>query len=695
MKKIILLIIVLCIAVYSNTQVERLVKKSENLFTKNPIASLDTAKIALSIAKKIKNDSLISIAMLRLAEINSYFSFYDNAQKYYDSVIYHYSSDKIILSKSFYNLGILYLNKNEFEKSREYFYKANEIYYEFQDYIKLSNGLNQIAISFLEEVKNNENIELNNELEKASFYADSSKKLILKNNYNRNLINSKILNGKIEVLKGDFKSAIRIFNATNELLNDLSNENDSLYSDLEFKNIEIEILRNIANSHKNRGNLREAVNNYLKAKNIIEKYLNINEDIILSNQNYVYDNINYQMINHLIDILNDLIKVYGDKINDDISLEVKFQKINQYSNYLINLQQILYKNQIIQNILTKENTNIKEENIEIENENLELDEKNVDLKEDKQIIEKWLFFLILATILLVFVVILIYRGFQHKRKSNKILSEKNDKIENLNKELKINNIKITDSIKYAKKIQDAVLLEKEEIDSIFPENFILYEPKDLVSGDFYWFDKINEERIAILADCTGHGVPGSYMSLIGHTFLTEIIHDKGITSPKKILELLDINIRKALKQDKENSKSNDGMDIVVISHNVSNDKLLFAGAKRPLYLVKDNNLREIKGTRRSIGGRKNSKLKEKDYEEQVIENYKDYTIYLTTDGYSDQNSPDGKKFGLKRLKETLVEINKHKNLKTQKDDLAYILQMFRQNEELRDDVSIIGLKLNE
>ncbi len=223
--------------------------------------------------------------------------------------------------------------------------------------------------------------------------------------------------------------------------------------------------------------------------------------------------------------------------------------------------------------------------------------------------------------------------------------EKNKIIEHKNKD-------ITDSINYAERIQVGLLPSEARIREKLPQHFILYRPKDIVSGDFYWFGSVGNKSIIAVADCTGHGVPGAFMSMIGHNLLNQIILRMGITVPGEILTHLNNNLKIAFRQS-EHSKTNDGMDIGLCCI-TDNTILEYAGAQRPLWLVRNNELTDTRGNPTPIGGITEENFA---YTTHRFEIQKGDSFYASSDGYQDQfGGPKGKKFMTKRLKEILVQM---------------------------------------
>jgi PAS domain S-box-containing protein len=253
---------------------------------------------------------------------------------------------------------------------------------------------------------------------------------------------------------------------------------------------------------------------------------------------------------------------------------------------------------------------------------------------------------------------------------------------------------ITGSINYAKTIQDALLPSKRMLNEHF-ENFILYRPKEIVSGDFYWTSTItyeNDKRYCFLAvvDCTGHGVPGAFMSMIGMQLLNQIVNEQKIISPQDILNNLDAAIKKALKQNI--TENNDGMDMSIIRIEMNSDKLtpiVFAGAKRPIIWINNNNLEFVNGTRRSIGGAvsRNPHV----FENKFLNVEKNDTIYLYSDGFIDQNGPNRKRYGTARFIEFIKNISGY-SFADQQLELNTQLDKFMEGQAQRDDITIIAIK---
>lgn len=256
--------------------------------------------------------------------------------------------------------------------------------------------------------------------------------------------------------------------------------------------------------------------------------------------------------------------------------------------------------------------------------------------------------------------------------------------------------KIVDSITYAQRIQQSILLEEEEIQKHFPDCFIYYQPKDIVSGDFYWFAQIQDKIIIAAIDCTGHGVPGAFMSMIGNTLLNQIVNEKGVTIPADILKHLNQGIYQALRQGKEGPLSLDGMDMALCSIDFKNAEIQFAGAQNPLYIVTGNEVEIIKGDIYGIGGggflSKKFDLTKREYTNHTIPVKKEMSIYLLTDGYMDQfGGDDERSFGRQKFKELLLS-SQHLTMREQKTFFESAHIEWKGSFPQLDDILIIGIR---
>ena len=264
-------------------------------------------------------------------------------------------------------------------------------------------------------------------------------------------------------------------------------------------------------------------------------------------------------------------------------------------------------------------------------------------------------------------------------------------IDNQKKLLELKNEDIVSSINYAKRIQQAILPNDETIQRGIPLSFILYKPRDIVSGDFYWFSEIADNSyIMVVADCTGHGVPGAFMTVIGSNLLTQIITENKITTPSSIMVELDNHITATLKQEKKHNQIiQDGMDLSLLKVNRDKKEFIYTSAKRPAIFIRNGEMKELKGSKNSLGGLRSG---EKIFDEIKVNYEEGDMIYLFTDGYIDQFGGEGnKKFMIKRLRELLIEINQLP-MPEQKQRLDSAITKWVGNNEQTDDIQIMGIR---
>lgn len=290
------------------------------------------------------------------------------------------------------------------------------------------------------------------------------------------------------------------------------------------------------------------------------------------------------------------------------------------------------------------------------------------------------------------IVVVIWMFVKGRADAEEEIKKQRLQLEQSNKEIQLRNKDVTDSINYAKRIQYAVLPQEESIYRSIPLSFIFYKPKDIVSGDFFWFHEINkEEYILVCADCTGHGVPGAFMTVIGSSLLNQTIIDNKIFKSSDILQELDKLINFTLKQEKDRDISvQDGMDLTLIKVNRTKKELVITSAKRPVIFIRNKELTEIKGSKFSLGGMRTG---DKLFDEEVINYQEDDILYLFTDGYADQfGGEKAKKFSSKRLRELFLDIHRLP-MTEQKVKVAKTTADWQGNLEQIDDMLVVGIKL--
>lgn len=252
------------------------------------------------------------------------------------------------------------------------------------------------------------------------------------------------------------------------------------------------------------------------------------------------------------------------------------------------------------------------------------------------------------------------------------------------------NKKISDSINYAKRIQNAILPDSRIISKTLLDSFILYKPRDVVSGDFPWFVHLNDHIYIAAVDCTGHGVPGALLSLIGYFLLNDIVKSRNVTDPGKILDLLDEGVTQTLRQDEDSSMTKDGMDIGLCRINTKTKTVEYAGAHRPLYVMNKGVMEEVKGDKFPIGG--GVAKNQTSFTSTKIKLQEGDSIYFSSDGYPDQfGGADVRKFGSKRVRD-LIESIHHMPANQSAQIFDQKWEDWRGTQKQTDDVLMIGIK---
>jgi ligand-binding sensor domain-containing protein/serine phosphatase RsbU (regulator of sigma subunit) len=272
------------------------------------------------------------------------------------------------------------------------------------------------------------------------------------------------------------------------------------------------------------------------------------------------------------------------------------------------------------------------------------------------------------------------------------VEERTKEVVKQKQEIEHKNVEITDSIKYAKNIQEALLPSLAEVEKAFDDCFVLYLPKDIVSGDFFWFHENEKYKYIAAADCTGHGVPGAFMSIVGNTLLNEIVEQGGAMLPGDILLELHKGVKNALSSSEKESQRRDGMDISLVAISKKENKLEYAGANRPLWIYKnEKSLEIIKATKSPIGGLELED--ERKYVNHTIEVSKGDSIYIFSDGFADQfGGPNGKKLMVANMQKVITE-NLSLTFTQQKQKIRKTFEDWKAEHEQVDDVLVIGVRI--
>ncbi|MCK4922453.1 MAG: tetratricopeptide repeat protein [Bacteroidales bacterium] len=658
--------------VEANQNVDTLLSVAVNIWTSAPDSALAYALAAkkLSIDQGNKHNEaqalkIIGLSRYMLGEIVGCARSFEDALKIFEEINY-----KEGIANMCSNLGGIYTQQGYEVRALEISMRARDIAFEISDTLTIVSALNNIGLLYSKK--------------------DVTKDLALEN-YKRALelsesagikdgIGSQSLNiGEIYLNQGKTEVALEYFLKSIDAFEDINSINITnalnylgkvyvIYEDydraFQYQQESLEISKRFgAKLNTAEALLALAETYYITGK--YNKALDYNEQarVIASETGAIFSEMSaVEALAKIYHSLSDFDKAYSFLTNAWVLKDSIYAEKNQEQ---INKLRIQYElNDMLQ-----------------ENEFLRRDIELQALKNSQQKI--FILALFLGIGLTFFFVIFLFRmNKQKKKKANEILGEQNIMISGQKKE-------ITDSIKYASRIQRAVLTPEDEISKMLPDHFILYRPRDIVSGDFYWITKIKERIMCINADCTGHGVPGAFMSMLGIAFLNEIISRNPDIDANDLLNELRDHIIDSLRQRGKAGGSQDGMDLAAMIIDNKKSLLQFAGANNPLLLYRKGKLIEYKPDKMPIGIHERAG---KSFTNHIIKLRKNDVVYTFSDGFPDQfGGPKGKKFMTKNLKHTLEDIHKIP-MSDQKLKLEKILDDWMAGVDQIDDILVIGIR---
>ncbi|TSJ42517.1 tetratricopeptide repeat protein [Fluviicola chungangensis] len=592
-------------------------------------------KESLKLAHKYKQDSIASLMDNNIGIAYDYKGDYSQALSHFYRAlrvaerIKDRDNEAYILS----NIGLIYNNEKLYEKALEYHQKSLKIRREINHKKGISASINNLAIVFMDQ----------KQYEKAIHYYNQSVAIDL-----------------------ELKDSIGLADDYNNLGVCYQNKKDfgkSEYYHLKSLEIKQKLKQNlgIATSKLNlgvvalkQGQLAKAGNYLSEAETLAQKLgtKEILKSVYQSLSDLGYEKKDFEMaydylvkfreIEKELDNEENIRKQTQEEMNYTFDKERETQRLNQLATALENKK-----------------------------------------KQEQALIINWAI-AIVGMLILGFSFVL-YRRWNEVKKQKLIIEEKNRQVEEKNHE-------ILDSINYAKRIQTAILPSNQLRERVLPEHFVLYEPKDIVAGDFYWLEETKDSIIFAVADCTGHGVPGAMMSVICHNALNRSVKEFGLRDPGLILDKTREFIVDELSKEEEDIEISDGMDISLCTWNKDTNEITWAGANNPLWIWKkeSQDIMEIKPNKQPIG----KHFDMKPFTTHSVELQKGDRIYLITDGYADQfGGPESKKFKAKNLKNLLVQISNEK-INQQIEILRSTFFKWKGDLEQIDDVCIMGIEIN-
>ncbi len=626
---------------------------------------------ALKAAEKANNKEQIGYSSINIGNVYVYQTNYQEAIDYFNKALKTAQSlgNKGMIAYCYVNLGRAFRSQKKYKEARQYYTKALSIRKELKD----ASGILTSEVDLAEVYRLEKNYQ--KALEYFSIAVSDAEKV---NNQGalvyslNNIANIYKATNELDRAKGYAESSLKIA-STLGLLNDVR-----------------KALLNLSEIHKQQGNFEQAYQYHIR-------YIEVKDA--------VFSEGNTRKIARLQS------KYESEKRETQLRLEKKIHEeeskrktiiIYSFVGGLVLLSLLVLGQYINNRQKNKLNLLLSQRNTELATQQIQITEKNKTLEEQRN-----------------------------------ALDQKSSALEKANTEITRKNKDIIASMNYAQRIQQAMLPLENNIRSVLPDHFILFKPRDIVSGDFYWFAKIEshvsrkiysqqtksiappladdagsesntfatvspevDKAVIAAVDCTGHGVPGAFMSLIGNELLNEIIMIRGITKPSKILEELQQGVRTVLQQ--KDTKNQDGMDIAICTIDLVPDnfpnqqyvpKLQFAGAGNPLIYIQNNEMNRIKGSRISVGGYRNFKIVPDQFDNHVIALEQPTTFYIFSDGYQDQFGGNGtRKFMAKRFRQLLLDVHKLP-IEEQKLRLETTLAQWQGDLDQVDDILILGVQL--
>lgn len=675
---------------------------------------------ALENDRKLNNQKGEALSLNNIGNVYLKQGQYDKAVSNYEQSleIRQEIGDKVGIASSLNNLGLVYRSQGDADRALVYYQNAYKIFEQIDDRVGLANALNNIGIvhrgnrnqeqaleSFLRALElfrqlGNRLGEANTLNNIGNIYYQQQKFEQALEFYEKSLVISESIGDKSSAAEkySNIGGVHLVLGDTSKALNSTINAL-KLQKEIGDEHGQISTLNNLGAYHIEVKAFEKSLGYFLAADKLQKRIGDHTySTVTLTSIGEIYQAQGKPKLglNYLWRALSearrygsteDEISVY-DKLSQTYADLGDFEKSYQYQQRAKNVRDSLDRivsSRDLAEMQIKFETEQKQREIEL----LSKEKEVQDLKITKQNTVRNM--IIAVAVLALLMLALIYARYRTKKKANEELDRKNQEIEQQKKTVEEKNWEITSSIEYAKRIQDAVMPTMRQIHAAIPDCFVFYRPKEIVSGDFYWFSE--NEGVAFIAavDCTGHGVPGAFMSMIGNDHLNQIINVEKCKEPDEILNRLHHEIQITLKQKHGVTDNHDGMDIALCAINKAKNRLLFASANRYLYFIRNGELTETKGDHFNIGGIMHEDVRHYNLHEIPLQ--KGDVFYVFSDGVSDQfGGENSKKFGYKRLKQTLLDMHR-KPMDEQKAEFERTLADWMGDNDQIDDFLLIGIHI--
>lgn len=651
---------------------------------KNEELTLKLVNYALVASKKQKNEFYTAFFSSILADKYELSGNYNDALKYYEESLNIYqkldSLKKVADIKN--NIGRVYEKKSLLDKAMTYYFESLKIREKINDKKGIASSYNSIGlinyylgnyVNALDNFYRSLSIikELKHHMGLATVYNNIGLVYIDKNQYDSALSNfttSLKFYEQIEYLYGIATSYLNIAICLYGK-NDLNTAEKYFLKSIEIKN-EIGDKLGLISAYISLSVLYQKKELFNKAIHYVQKAINLGEEIE-----------NIEGLSRAYHVLSEIYKQTG--------------------NYKLAYETFVKHNNLKDSIINENSTKIinsLQEQFEAEKRKKDIQLANSKIKQQSLLI----YGAAIVIALILSLTIIIFRNYRQRKRANILLSKQNEEISKQKDIIQQRNKDILDSITYAKRIQEAILPPVQYMSSYLKNMFVFFKPKDIVSGDFYWFVPVDDTILFAVVDCTGHGVPGAFMSIVGYISLNQIIKEKNLIEPGEILNNLNELVQQALRTSEQEIK--DGMDIALCALNTKTKVLKFAGANNPLYIIRSKNknslsdkklesdnfvVYEVKANKQPIGAH----IHNNSFNTNELHLSEGDTIYIFSDGYADQfGGSKGKKLKYKMFKEKLIEIQQFE-MNEQKKHLHLFFDEWKGEFEQVDDVCVMGVKV--
>jgi serine phosphatase RsbU (regulator of sigma subunit)/Tfp pilus assembly protein PilF len=679
---------------------------------------------SVNVAEKIENTKSITSGYMNIGVTHVKQSNYDSALFYYQKVLEMAEStqDSFTSARCFGNIGEVNWYMGNFDKSVEYYLKQLKFSELKNDQVGMMMCYNNLGALFSAQL----------DYDKSIFYFEKALKIIEFLGDKRSILACTNNIGIIYYEKGDTETALKYYKKALAISEEVGDKVGASYS-----------LNSIGIVYSGKHDFTKAIEYFLKLLTISKEIGDKNgtsmalgnlagAHIALADSFKNDQNLKREHLNKAIEYgslaftisneINALPAVYSNakELFKAHKASGNILKAIEYAEIMISTKDSLFryeKTKAIADMQTKYQTEKKQQ--EIEKQQLRIDKQDVEMR--RQRLQRN--FSITGALLLALLVLVVYRGYKQKKESNYIITEKNALLEQANEEIaaqrdlvveqkehiEIIHEELTSSIRYARRIQGAVLPSTEQMNELLGDHFVLFKPKDIVSGDFYWATRVKQWLVFCVADCTGHGVPGAFMSMLGVSFLNEIVHKEHVTTASQVLNYLRDSVIAALKQHGESSEQKDGMDMGLCVIDSKTLQMQYSGGYNPCWVIPnsehtgsriispktdentstENPVIQLKPDKMPIAIHKHMEP----YANHVLQLYPGDRVYLMSDGFQDQfGGISGKKFMVKNLRE-LVVANANLPMSEQQSALDNALENWMGCTEQVDDITIMGVKV--